>query len=71
LGRVLPSAKRNNAFCFFFWKKKKITIIFFNTIIAIDVLFLGAKPPNPLGRLRRGLGYVVVSGGVIAIEQIN
>jgi hypothetical protein len=50
-----PSAEQNNAFCFFFWKKKNI----FHQLFPLrkeDHLFLGGKPPNPQGRLRRYMG---------------
>jgi hypothetical protein len=52
------SAKRNYAFCFFFWKKKSTTRLVCLTSTSIGIL--GASPQTPLGRLRRDLG-----GGLI------
>jgi hypothetical protein len=57
LGSLFSSAKQNNAFCFFFWKKKDI-------VWAIDTLtepIIGGTPPNPLGRLRRVLDSLLSS----------
>jgi hypothetical protein len=38
------SAKQNNAFCFFFWKKKNMMRVIYH-----EVSFWGARPPDPPG----------------------
>jgi hypothetical protein len=41
-----PSAKQNNTFCFFFWKKKNSTRASGLRVVPLSV-FLGGRPPKP------------------------
>jgi hypothetical protein len=60
LDKPWSSAKQNNAFCFFFWKKKKVIRYFFlATVDLAKTIFSGASP-RPRGSASRRVRQAMV-----------